>query len=237
MPGHLVPPEEDVAGALDQALALDHPLAHVGVLARLQERLGHRVLGLLDLQDQRVAVVPADEQGHPAPGARPSPTPTTLRARSTNWYRLSRCWRSPGQRGPVVGRAPASRLLDRVGGVVGVEELVDRGQQRRVGPEPQLPVHLLGQLGHRPQVVLALGLLRPGSGSSRSSWCRPRPPIGSSRVSASSRRYQRSRLRIAAELPDRLAVALGRQADQLACAAVRRTPGCGRPPRCWRPGA
>ncbi len=47
----------------------DHPLALVGVLAGADEAAEHRRLGLLDLQEQRIGLVPAEHQGYPAPGA------------------------------------------------------------------------------------------------------------------------------------------------------------------------
>ena len=78
-----LPSEEDVAGGLHQPLTLDHPLAVVGVAALVEERLEHRCLGLLHLQEERVGVVPADQQA--THDRIPTlPTPTTFRARWTN---------------------------------------------------------------------------------------------------------------------------------------------------------
>jgi len=48
------PPEEDVAGRLDQALALDHPFAGRVVRARRQVGFEHRSPGLFDLQEQGI---------------------------------------------------------------------------------------------------------------------------------------------------------------------------------------
>ena len=54
---------------LHQALPRDHALAAVAVLALADEALQHRRLRLLDLQEQRVLVVDAEEQGDPGLGA------------------------------------------------------------------------------------------------------------------------------------------------------------------------
>ncbi len=59
------PAEHDVAGGLHQPLALHHAAAVVGELALAQERLQHRGLRLLALQEQRVLVVAAQHQHHP----------------------------------------------------------------------------------------------------------------------------------------------------------------------------
>src|SRR5262249_61994941 len=64
-----LPAEEDVARRLHQALACNHPLAAVLVLALAGELLEHRALRLLDLQEQRIAIVNAEEERDP--GARP----------------------------------------------------------------------------------------------------------------------------------------------------------------------
>ena len=64
-----LPAEEDVAGRLHEPLALDDTLAVVGEAALAQVRLEHRGLGFLHLQEQRVVVVEADQERHPAAGA------------------------------------------------------------------------------------------------------------------------------------------------------------------------
>ena len=63
------PAEHDVAGGLRQSLALDDPLAVVVEGALAEERLEHRCLRLLELQEQRIALVTAEHQHDP--GARP----------------------------------------------------------------------------------------------------------------------------------------------------------------------
>ena len=64
-----LPAEQDVARRLHQALALDDPLPVVLVPARAEVRLEDRGLGLLDLHQQRVVVVAAEQQDDPRPGA------------------------------------------------------------------------------------------------------------------------------------------------------------------------
>ena len=76
------PAEHDVRGALRQALALDDALTVVVELARAEERLEHRRLGLLELQEQRIAVV-APEQEHD-PGARSDAADTDHLARGVH---------------------------------------------------------------------------------------------------------------------------------------------------------
>ena len=63
------PAEEDVAGGLHQPLAGDHPLTVVLELARAEELLEHRCLGLLQLQEQRILAVAAEQQRDPGAGA------------------------------------------------------------------------------------------------------------------------------------------------------------------------
>ncbi len=62
LPADRGPAGEDVGRALDQALADHHPLAVVGVPARLAVCLVHRRSGLLDLQKQRVGAAAPLEQ-------------------------------------------------------------------------------------------------------------------------------------------------------------------------------
>ena len=65
----VLPAEEDVARRLHQALTGDDALAAVAVLALADEPLEHRRLRLLDLQEQRVLVVDAEEERDPGAGA------------------------------------------------------------------------------------------------------------------------------------------------------------------------
>ena len=64
-------------------MSLDHPLAAVFELALTDVALEDRGPGLLGLQEQRVLAVAAHHQNHPGP-VPTLPTPTTLRAISTN---------------------------------------------------------------------------------------------------------------------------------------------------------
>ena len=63
------PAQEDVAGRLQHPLAVHHPLALVLVAALGQGAFQDRPGRLLDLQEQRVVLVAALEQGDEAPGA------------------------------------------------------------------------------------------------------------------------------------------------------------------------
>ena len=64
-----LPAEEDVACRLDQPLPDHHPLRMVLELARLEERLQHRLSRLPDLQEEQVVLVAAEEQRDPGPRA------------------------------------------------------------------------------------------------------------------------------------------------------------------------
>src|SRR5262249_38550824 len=63
-----IPAEEDVAGRLHQVLAVDHPLSVVCLLTSPDVFLEHGGLGLLGLQEQRIAVISAEEEHDPGPG-------------------------------------------------------------------------------------------------------------------------------------------------------------------------
>ena len=64
-----VPAQHDVAGRLHQFLPLDHPPALVAELAAAGEAFEHRVLSLLELQEEWVLVSRAEHQHHPRAGA------------------------------------------------------------------------------------------------------------------------------------------------------------------------
>ena len=70
--------------ALRDPLSTDDALAMVLELAGAQVRLEHRRLRLLRLKHQRVLAVAADEQEDRTLACPTLPTPTTLRAMSTN---------------------------------------------------------------------------------------------------------------------------------------------------------
>ena len=60
------PAEEDVARGLHEALTLDDALTGVPVVARAEERLVHRWLGFLDLQEEGIAVVSPEQERDPS---------------------------------------------------------------------------------------------------------------------------------------------------------------------------
>ena len=76
------PAQEDVARGLHEPLALDDAPPLVVVPGAPRERREDRRSRLLELQDQRVVVVAAEEQRDQA-RVPTLPTPTTLRAMST----------------------------------------------------------------------------------------------------------------------------------------------------------
>ena len=86
------PAEEDVAGGLHQPLSGDDPLAVVVKLARLEELLEHRGLGLLELQEQRVLAVAAEQQRDP--GARADAPDADDLARDVDQLELARAARA-----------------------------------------------------------------------------------------------------------------------------------------------
>ncbi len=63
------PAEHDVARRLQETLTLHHPLTVTTESAATGVSLQHRSLGFLDLEEQRVARVAAEEQRDPAPRA------------------------------------------------------------------------------------------------------------------------------------------------------------------------
>ena len=65
-PGRSVPTEEDVARGLHQSLAFDYALAAVLELAPAEVGLQHRILGLLDLEEQWIVGVASEHQDDPA---------------------------------------------------------------------------------------------------------------------------------------------------------------------------
>ena len=62
------PAEEDVAGGLSQPLTLDDALTLLGILRRRRVGLEHRRLRFLDLQEEGVTLIAADEKRYPRPG-------------------------------------------------------------------------------------------------------------------------------------------------------------------------
>ena len=62
------PAEENVARGLSQPLALDDALTLLGELRRRRVRLEHRRLRFLDLKEEGVILVAADQKRYPRPG-------------------------------------------------------------------------------------------------------------------------------------------------------------------------
>src|SRR5262249_39672178 len=60
------PAEEDVAHRLAQPLALDDPLTVAHARTAAEHGLEHRRLRFLELQEERIAFVPAEQQENPA---------------------------------------------------------------------------------------------------------------------------------------------------------------------------
>src|SRR5204863_6198909 len=109
--GDAVPAEHDVAGGLHQPLALDHPLAVIGVLALAEERLQHRRLRLLELQKQRIGVVAAEHQDDPR--ARADAADTDYLARRVPVAKaLQQTLAIALQRAPVATHHTPRELLD-----------------------------------------------------------------------------------------------------------------------------
>ena len=132
-PGDALPAEEDVAGRLHQPLAR-RPPARPGCRTRRVPTCGSSTdgLGLLGLEEQRVVVVPAEQQHDPAPGADAADAdhlagdvdePVLLEQRAPVGGRVS----------PVVARA-GRETASRVGSLrVAGSRSRDRDDQRRVG--------------------------------------------------------------------------------------------------------
>ena len=186
-----VPAEEDVARRLGQALALDDPAPVVLVRALAHVRLQHRRLGLLDLEEQRVAVVATADVRDPAPGA-DAPDAHHLPRHVHQLVGLEQV--APvGLEALAVAAEPL--VQDRPGlvGDVGREEILELHDQRRVAHDAAPAVDDLVSFDRAPEAVLAarLGqvLLEPPRRLLVDP-CRPRPRR---RSLSSSRGYQRLR--------------------------------------------
>ena len=150
--GRAQPAEHDVAGGLHQPLALDDSLSVVGELAVAEERLEHRALGLLALQEQRVAVVVAEHQHDPR--ARADAADAHHLARRVHVAEaLEQAAAVAGQRAPVGADQLPHRVLEHDALVRG-DQLLDRHDQRRVADDPRMAVDEVGQPVERPHAVL-----------------------------------------------------------------------------------
>ena len=148
------PAEEDVARRLHQALPEHDPLAVIRVLALAEIGLEDRGSCLLDLEEERIARIPPDEEHDPA--ARPDAADADDLAGDVDPVELLEDVAPVGeQRPPVL----AEEVVELVGHAVCLEarlggELLDRDDQRRVGDDPPLAVDLGGEPGERLQAVL-----------------------------------------------------------------------------------
>ena len=194
-PGRVQPAEHDVARSLHQPLALDHALAVVGELALAEERLEHRGLRLLRLQEQRVVAVAAEHQDDPGAGADAADA-DDLAGGVDEAEPLEQATAVAGEGAPVLADQVPEPILD-VRGLLGADKLGDRDDQRRIADDPRLAVDHLGQLGERLQAVLRprlLDVLAPSASAARRLRGRRSPRRTSS---TSTRAYQTSMLRIA----------------------------------------
>ena len=137
---------------LRQPLPLDDALTLIGEGSLSEERLQHRVLRLLELEEERILVVPAQQQDDPR-----------LRTHAADSDDLARDVRIAEalQQLPAVDLDRASVRLEDVLQRLGQspatarrEELLNRDDQRRVADDASLAVDDLGQLGERPEIVL-----------------------------------------------------------------------------------
>ena len=135
------PAEEDVARRLHHPLTDDHPLGVVLVHAPADVLLEHRLLGLLQLQEQRIAAVATEEQRDPRP--RPDAADADDLPREVGQLELleqlapvvvERLAIDPDQRAQ-----PVERLLALVPG----KEHAERHDQRRLVDDLGLAVDLL----------------------------------------------------------------------------------------------
>ena len=152
-----LPAEEDVAGGLHQPLPLDHALTVVRELALGEVGLEDRRLGFLDLQEERVVVVAADQEGYPRARA-DAADPDDLAGQLDEAVLREQVAPVAGQ-GCLVGTHDTRDGLEEVL-VVGLgEQLPGRDQQRRVADEPELTVDDPGELRLGLEPVLGLGLV------------------------------------------------------------------------------
>ncbi len=149
-------------------LAGNDPLAVLGEPALAQEGFEHRSLRLLELQEQRVAVVASKEKEDPGAGADASDT-DHLPRRVNVPVALEKL--SPiGWQGLRIGVDHAANDPVEVGLLGARQHVLDRRDQGWIADDPQLAVDGSTELGERPDAVLRprlrqIGLhtpLRPG---------------------------------------------------------------------------
>ena len=233
MPSRPDPAEHHVARGLHQPLALDHALAVVRELALAEERLEHRRLRLLHLQEQRVVVVAAEEEDDPRPRADAADA-DDLAGGVDEAEPLEQVAAVALQRPPVraddAPRRPRTRSSPSASSR-------DRDDQRRVADDPRLAVDDLGELRERREAVLRARLRDVALEALDRLRAHLRRPDACVTSSTSIREYQTSSVRMPANsaIASRYARVTARL---IACAASsRRTRGCGRRPRSSRRAA
>ena len=149
--------EEDVAGGLHDLLPGDHTPALVAVGARPGVRLEHGGLGLLGLQEQRVAAVAAEEQDDPRARTDTS-HPDDL---AGHLHQVELVDQQPTVRleGAAIALEDLAERGVQVQGRLLREERFDRHQHGWVADDATLAVDHLGQLAQRLHGVAGPGLL------------------------------------------------------------------------------
>ena len=138
-------------------LAVHDPLAVALDGALLGELLEHGGLGLLQLQEQRIAPVTAEQQRDP--GTRADAAHADHLAGDIDQPELLQ--QHPAvvlQRRAVAAHDLVQLLVDLIAADA-LEDLVDRLDQRRIADDPGLTVHHLGELLEDLHAVLGLGLV------------------------------------------------------------------------------
>src|SRR5262249_38120224 len=143
------PTEEDVARRLREALAFDDPLGVTRQRASAQERLQHRGICLLQLKEQWILVVSAEQKQDPAPRADAADS-DDLPREVAGAEALQQQPALGEQRAAVAAEDGPQLLLAAVGLVL---ELGERYDQRRVRDDSRLAVDQAGQLRQRPNAV------------------------------------------------------------------------------------
>ena len=198
-------------------------------------RLEHGRLGLLDLQEQRVVAVAPAAAAAIHDRVPTLPTPTTLRAKSTQLERLEQLPAVRLQR-PAVAPEP---LVQNVAHLVRRHlrhQLVERNDERRIAEDADPPVDHPGQLRERAADCRGCGPSPCSSARASSPTRAPGPATSRTRRPrrAGGTRGRGCAFRV---LPHGFAVGAHRPADDAALGSCRRTPGTGRRCRSSRPAA
>ena len=148
-----VPAEEDVARGLHEPLALHDPAPVVLVHALADVGLEDRLLGLLDLEEQRIAVVATAEEHDPAP--RPhAPDPDHLPGHVDDLVGLDERT-AVRLEALAVARNHCCSSWRTFCGLGRGQQVLEPDDQRRVARDADLAVDLGRELRQRAQAVLA----------------------------------------------------------------------------------